>query len=427
MSAAGERSPVPRRHADRCLPEELQTEILSRLPTPASIARFRCVCKSWRRLLSDDTEFIAKILFSDDGEEEEAHVLSHPHGGRLWYSIHSLPTLRPVSSGRLPGSDTMLIPFVACCSGGIFCIADLLNKWEIILWNPTTSETKTLKPIPSSLSAACGREFGFGFDPETGDYKVIVWIWAWGGKSPQEIYVHSLRKKNSWRRLRNHGSSPVPGGDRVGLVSSRAPKLANCHWIRLIGPEHLQLTTFNMSREAFTVLRLPKPPVKQQREKSSSSSTTTIPYSTRSSFHIAKGGSSSSSSCLVAVCSGNRTRTTSGIFLEVWVALDYVALERKECSWIRLYNVEAGDQVPAAGVWEYGKFFVRWSNCRKDSADIDMDNGVVDHKWSRMFLKRVAYVPSMVSLAGGRKKSLMRRAKDTCRSILSNSFYAKTR
>ncbi|CAL1363446.1 unnamed protein product [Linum trigynum] len=411
-SSAGQTSQVRRRPVNQWLPEELQLGILSRLPTPASIARFRCVSKSWRRLLSDDPEFIAKILFSDDGDlkgDEEAQVLTLD-AFQESYSIHSCDTLRPVSSGRLPRADTGFLPRVAGCSGGIFCITDYINKGEIILWNPTTSEAKELMPIPSlSVSDDIG-EVGFGFDPVTEDYKVIVWFWD--HKSTHEIYVYSLRK-NKWRRLRHYGSAaaaaarlPAVPGYLVGPVASRAPNLQNCHWINPYYPEYLPLTTFDMSKEAFTVLRLPVPPVEH-------------PRGATSSFHLVKGGSS----CLVAVYSGTRTKATSSIFLEVWVALDYEALERKECSWIRLYDVEVHDLIPAArpwlqsaaGVWEHGRFFVRWS-CEKGKIDIDTENGAVDHKWDRRFLEHVVYVPSTVSLAR-RKKSLIRRANDNCRSI----------
>ncbi|CAL1363452.1 unnamed protein product [Linum trigynum] len=406
------------------IPDELQTQILSRLRNPASIARFRCVSKSWRRLFSDDPEFVAKILFSSTSSDPEAHVMTvSPFSSPTTaYSVHSQSTRRPVSSGTLPGWGSL---YIAGCAEGILCLTSIVifSTRTIILWNPTTSEAKLLPPIHGSDHN--GSDLGFGFDPVTEDYKVIVWIWD---RKSHEIFVYSLRK-NSWRRLRCcSGADRLDHGCqcRVGIVSA-ARSSRSCHWISAGGGRrgYRRLTSFDVSTEAFAELEMPEPPREKQRNRDRTSSGLYI--STEDSFHMAKDGS-----CLVAVYSGIRHKKLSpaGVSLQVWVALDVEALGRQECCWMKLYDVYADGVIPApatppeTGVWEHGEFFfVRW--ILMEGVYKPIENGMVDQiSGGKNFSGRVTYRPSTISLSGygEAKKSIIKRAKDTCRSICRKVF-----
>ncbi|CAN1192037.1 hypothetical protein LINPERHAP2_LOCUS41354 [Linum perenne] len=66
-----------------------------RLTDGSTIARFHCVNKQWRRLLSD-SKFINQILWSDDEKKETTNVLIQHHHehrrvyrDRLFYSVHT--------------------------------------------------------------------------------------------------------------------------------------------------------------------------------------------------------------------------------------------------------------------------------------------------------------------------------------------------
>ncbi|CAN1194329.1 hypothetical protein LINPERHAP2_LOCUS42518 [Linum perenne] len=128
------------------------------------------------------------------------------NGSRITYSILSSSSslLQPAGSAGLvfPDMSRKNNATIAGCCDGIFCIYDKIyrggNPSFIILWNPTTSEANVLPqqlevpPHPSEI------QIGFGFDPKTEDYKVIL-----GGSysSCKNIgYIYSLRN-NSWRRL----------------------------------------------------------------------------------------------------------------------------------------------------------------------------------------------------------------------------------
>ncbi|CAL1363450.1 unnamed protein product [Linum trigynum] len=356
----------------RWLPEEIQAKILSRLSTPASIARSRCVSKSWRRLLSDDGELIANALLSDGDPEfgPEARVITFSTHYEF-YSVATRDTLRPVSSGTPPGPITQPAIRVRGCCNGIFCICDFFVEKQFILWNPTTCEAKASPPIPSPPVLGGGGfdrrpDVGFGFDPKTGDYKVLVSFSGRESRPPLEaIHVYSLRE-DTWRRWRRKKSAPLNAGQSFGPVVSRATGyVSRCHWIDTrFGKNSFLLTTFDASSENITQLELPMPKVEGQEAWWRRES--------ESSYHMTRDGS-----CLVAIYSGTR-RSGDGdgrrptVFLEVWAALDYEALAGKRCSWIRLCKVDAAPDgvIPAAlprwpgrdsGVWRHGRFFVEWS------------------------------------------------------------------
>ncbi|CAN1178925.1 hypothetical protein LINPERHAP2_LOCUS33899 [Linum perenne] len=50
--------------------EDILINILQWLPIASCIARFRCVCRSWRTLLSDPI-FIRKIIFSQTSDDKK--------------------------------------------------------------------------------------------------------------------------------------------------------------------------------------------------------------------------------------------------------------------------------------------------------------------------------------------------------------------
>ncbi|CAN1175729.1 F-box/kelch-repeat protein At3g06240 [Linum perenne] len=197
------------------IPQELATKILLRLTDGSTIARFRSVNKQWLDLLSD-SKFINRILWFDQDDDHEkkkqTQVLIRRHQlfgekyrVRLAYSLLSyndddrtltpLPpskTTKPESEAltyqkipMVPGAvrpksyDWDRFKIVGCCDG-IFCISDKgsnnRSPADIILWNPSTSETKILPTsphIPSAPRSISWQQIGFGFDSKTRDYKVV--------------------------------------------------------------------------------------------------------------------------------------------------------------------------------------------------------------------------------------------------------------
>ncbi|CAI0428065.1 unnamed protein product [Linum tenue] len=166
MSAGG----GSRMQIDGWLPEELTIEILSRLPSPSTVGRCRCVSRWWRDILSDP-EFIRKSIMPPAPPRTARVMIPRRATATTPFSIHCSENLRLLDSGKLPTDSGR--GYIAGCASGIFCIGTGIIKGKIVLWNPTNSETYTLPRIPPPFGRSRSHvmPIGFGFDPDTKDYK----------------------------------------------------------------------------------------------------------------------------------------------------------------------------------------------------------------------------------------------------------------
>ncbi|CAN1237173.1 F-box protein CPR1 [Linum grandiflorum] len=244
------------------LTEDIVISILLRLPIASCIARFRCVSRSWRKLLSDP-DLIRKILFfqtSDDRNNLKILITGKEGTGSAdRSSIYSYETLRPIAGhgDDLPKPDgDGVLQLIGCC-GGIFCISYLKHSRvgydsnDIVLWNPLTSETKFLPPGPHHpartpytrpLLIHYGAEyFGFGFDPETyhGDFPLVF------------TEVYSL-KNDSWKTLDVSNDEVVSEYEGVKYIHQQWNTCRNdkCYWFMLVNGV-CELVSFDMSTELF--------------------------------------------------------------------------------------------------------------------------------------------------------------------------------
>ncbi|CAL1366222.1 unnamed protein product [Linum trigynum] len=179
------------------IPADVEIDILRRLPIASCTVRFRCVCKSWRAIISDPSFSRQKLSFSAAADDDDAagEAISDPprplvmvireYWNRSVYSLHSCKTFKPLlESVDLPFSSEKKYRIAGCC-GGLFCmhagsgfhrtIKPFRPATDVFLWNPTTSETKfcpaTLFTPPSASASVRG--VGLGFDPESNDYKIV--------------------------------------------------------------------------------------------------------------------------------------------------------------------------------------------------------------------------------------------------------------
>ncbi|CAN0853166.1 F-box protein At3g07870 [Linum grandiflorum] len=277
--------------------EDIVISILQWLPIAACIARFRCVCRSWRALLSDP-KVIRKIIFSQTSDDQKVLI----SGSRDWtrnssifYSVFSYETLRPITEEPVTLMGGLLL---GCCDG-IFCIADTKRDrngnydHSITLWNPTTSEMKIVPPGPnyhpchSTRIALCIRaqRVGFGYDPKTNDYKVVrVLEFEEGISNDDDVYdydhsefyhgptplifteVYSLMN-DSWKTLNvdahsAEGKCIYDGSHktihlRQQWVTSRNEK---CYWFRCDQSKGVcAVISFDMSTEVFELITIPQP------------------------------------------------------------------------------------------------------------------------------------------------------------------------
>ncbi|CAN0897058.1 hypothetical protein LINGRAHAP2_LOCUS18896 [Linum grandiflorum] len=310
------------------IPEDLIRDILSRLPTSSTAARFRSVSKSWENLLSDsifnfqrtteiqphvvsirkkrrkkrgkkrgknkktnqDSSF--KILITGFGENYKSTV---DHVDNIPYSLLSYETLREETSGEIPLADRTPTwddyVLVGCCDG-IFCFSrmNFVLVSEILLWNPATSETMFLPLLPfrnprtpTHILAVSMEIIGFGFDPQTNDYKVVEKVQFVNGDAddhpdPDEVLyegplvhaeVYSL-KRGSWKTIRLKADTKIFGDwlDSEGLKylnqQREVSRNDKCYWFYGKMSEQIDfcgILSFDVRKEVFDYIEFSPPPV----------------------------------------------------------------------------------------------------------------------------------------------------------------------
>ncbi|EOY06276.1 hypothetical protein QUC31_016351 [Theobroma cacao] len=187
------------------VPHDILDEILSRLPVK-SLVRFKSVSKSWSRFISSPpfTRNHYRRASSPDPEITALKILiSKPDGFRF---IDCEPSRLPVPVRfRFPQTRTRDIHdhvrFFGSCHG-LVCLG-IGNPRHLVLWNPSTGDSKTLPDYYKVLSVPAMRNCfgGLGYDPSCDDYKVIL-------TDNSRLLIFSLRK-NSWRNMRVRNGTGV--------------------------------------------------------------------------------------------------------------------------------------------------------------------------------------------------------------------------
>ena len=131
-----------------CIPPDVVTEILLRLPSK-SLIRFRCVCKSWDTLISS-SEFISKHLNFTTNNNNFCLLLGRisEHPGTQSFSVLCDQTLSHNQGFEFPFK--IHFDLVGSCNG-VLCLCNNHNNLGINLWNPAICASKIL-PLPHSVS-----------------------------------------------------------------------------------------------------------------------------------------------------------------------------------------------------------------------------------------------------------------------------------
>ncbi|KAL8110243.1 putative F-box protein At1g47790 [Apium graveolens] len=143
------------------LPEEVVLrEILTRLPIK-SVGRFKCVSKSWLSLISDP-QFVKQHLnlsTTQNPDDYDCLIVQKNDKIVILSRYKETSALLSVSRFGLIGSVRGLV----CLSYG--------NNFS--LWNPAIHQSKEFS-IPPRRPRHSWYPIGFGFDPISDNYKVVV-------------------------------------------------------------------------------------------------------------------------------------------------------------------------------------------------------------------------------------------------------------
>lgn len=218
----------------KTLSEELVVEILKRLSVK-DITRYKCVCKSWGFLLTS-RYFIEQHLRQSNNDKKDPNLLvkykdvvtrkfpvisifSHQTHGYQFADVESPQvsasddaaetTPQSVDEDKSAASAFEGAYFLGCCNG-VVCFYDKARN--VVLWNPAIRDAKLIPPPlfhgqPEKRRVYSTAGFGFGFDAQNNDYKVVAiqeldCVKDFPPEWPMfEVEVYSL-KANAWRKLR---------------------------------------------------------------------------------------------------------------------------------------------------------------------------------------------------------------------------------
>ncbi|KAK9714744.1 hypothetical protein RND81_06G116600 [Saponaria officinalis] len=195
------------------LPTDIIADILSSLP-PKPLCLFKTVSKFWNSLVN--SQFFIKLHLTQTLKSNPNLVICHDSLSITEFSAEKLrfsAVDHPVK--HLPDFPT--VQLIGSCNG-ILCISDRFKK-TVFFYNPCT---KTRRLIPSAPSRIPGGEnplethfnpsvykqidhivaFGFGYDSDSDDYKLLRIIECYEERVQifREVRVYSLRS-NSWKNV----------------------------------------------------------------------------------------------------------------------------------------------------------------------------------------------------------------------------------
>ncbi|KAK1354098.1 hypothetical protein POM88_047354 [Heracleum sosnowskyi] len=145
------------------LPEEIIFIVLSLLPVE-SLVRFSLVCKSWQSIISS-TQFIQTHLNNSE-KKQPSSVLNCQYSDKAVYVDTREDSVKIPLPQKFDDYNVNI-----CSCNGLVCLTGF-SKYIGYIWNPSTRRIKIL-PAPNKRSIYFEPGVGFGFDPVSGDYKIL--------------------------------------------------------------------------------------------------------------------------------------------------------------------------------------------------------------------------------------------------------------
>ncbi|KAL5721345.1 hypothetical protein ACHQM5_005001 [Ranunculus cassubicifolius] len=227
--------------SDRFIPFCIIEDILKYLPG-RSVARFKCVCKSWQTFLTSPCFAAINFRNSMENSNPNLKVIFSTQDGKFSYFDYEegkvLPMFLP-SKIRYEYTGRCLKILGSC--NGFLCISPERTD-EVYVWNPYTYEYKI-------MAAPGGEICGFGYNARCRDYQVLT---ARISESGTQVSVFSLRN-NSCKRLGKIPYVLAKDGTERGILVNGA-----LHWMAFRdGGRDVVLLAYDINTEKFREVPMP--------------------------------------------------------------------------------------------------------------------------------------------------------------------------
>ncbi|KAM7463015.1 hypothetical protein LguiA_031136 [Lonicera macranthoides] len=227
--------------------------IFIRLPVK-SLLRFKRVCKTWNRLLSDQ-EFVGMHL--NHNNQHQSHKLIIQYGYQFYsaeYDASNGNGIVDLVKPEFPIQDSQNIHNLIGSSNGLLCLV-IKQRWyhrdsKILVWNPSTGDFKLLTG-PSPPFNCDNHLVGFAYNSSLNDYNILGIV----GTS-FKVHIYTLKIK-SWKII----ESAAPCNLLPVGTSRRGHAINGCiYWVDRFrsGSEIVRkIVCFDLKDENFRVLPLP--------------------------------------------------------------------------------------------------------------------------------------------------------------------------
>ncbi|KAK8558903.1 hypothetical protein V6N12_042195 [Hibiscus sabdariffa] len=152
-----------------------------------------------------------------------------------------------------PFGRLFYIPVVGSCNG-LICVRlyPFGGNFNFLLWNPSIQKYISLPHV--KISNVVCLNVGFGFDPRTNDYKLLI-VAVCKGDGSFEPYLFSLNG-NCWKRVAANPPNSTSGSKDMTFVNGAV------HWLGFRGRKNFgyncAILGFDTSMEEFFEMKLPE-------------------------------------------------------------------------------------------------------------------------------------------------------------------------
>ncbi|KAJ4714220.1 F-box protein [Melia azedarach] len=244
--------------------EDVVYAVLVMLPVK-SLIRFRCVCKSWDALIKDP-KFISKHLKNDNKIRLIVTYTVVDEEDQFAYPTEAFHLFIDETLKDLTRED--LDPHQPICGyfggpyEGVFSIFGINNRLH--LWNLATKEHRPLPKCKTNFpryTRIFRTNTGFGWDPNTYEYKFILLFTLWDQKRNalydfSHVSVYTL-STNSWKNFESFKSSHyhMPCSFDCTYLDGF------CYWLlQFRSNGHRVLLSFHLGEEVFQEIQGPPLP-----------------------------------------------------------------------------------------------------------------------------------------------------------------------